>query len=308
MNLEKSLRAFVSPAYDPTEIVAATDEEAVDLAHLNTDLRPGREVVPLFDEEYWPNSLTLRARLLPIPFQEEQRQTQAVFISNEISFQSTLFYGLTHQEGPLRHSCYAGVDVIYEGSGMVYQEGTPQPFTGWQVGDFQLKGLLEKQGVLYHKAFPVQHVSLLMCAQRHLGAGKWLITTHLKKKQGANEVPIFSYGGIYQHHLPLDHVIPLYATLAGANEQKTRVTLKSQKFWYDKGMKETQPVMLGDTTYAFHDLVNPEEIMSLGAAIAVGRVRVGLEIKGESKIYHSRRAQRMSQNDGLVEITFVATE
>src|SRR5262249_13272618 len=159
-----------------------------------------------------------------------------------------------HQEGQLLDNCYAGIDLVYTGTGHLLQETILLYFTGWHAGEFQLKTRSEKRDLIYHKPFPTQHPQNLVCTQQHTDAGKWLITTHLKKPLKANEVPIFSYGGVYQPALSLDSVMPVYATLAGSSDRATRVTIRSQKFWHEKGVLETQPVQLGDTIYSFHDL------------------------------------------------------
>lgn len=308
MNFEKSIRALISPAYDPTDPIAATDEEAVDLAELNTDVRPGRIVWSVIEETDWPNSLSLRICLVPVAFSDHHRAITATFASNETVFASTMLYDASHQEGKLLDHCYAGIDLMYEGTGSLVQEETPQFFSGWQVGEYQIKPLQAKPGLLYHKAFPTQTAASLMCTQQHQGSGQWLTSTHLQKNLRVNEIPIFSYGGVYQKDLSIDLVMPLYATLAGTSDYKTRVTLKSQKFWHDKGVYENRSVQVDDTVYTFHDPISGEEELSLGAAILKGAVRILLEREGEHKIYRSRCYQNIRDQHETLEITFIATE
>jgi hypothetical protein len=304
MTLEKSFRALVSPAYEPIDPVATTDEEALDLAQLNTDSRQGLENFSVLGIDTWPNSLTLRVRLLPVPFSQKMRQIMAQFVSNEKTFTPTLFYDGSHQEGNLLNNCYTGIDLIYEGTGSLEHENTSQFFSGWGVGEYRLN----TAELIYHKPFPTQLAAPLLFNQQHLGAGKWSMTTHHQNQPKVNEIAIFSYGGVYQPHLTFDLVMPIYATLAGTNDLQTRVTLRSQKFWHDKGILETQSVKVEDTTYAFHDPIAEEARMNLGAVLAGGRVKVCLEREGEQKEYQSRRYQNIPGHQGIVDITFVTTE
>jgi hypothetical protein len=292
MSLEKSLRALMGPAYDPTDPIAATDDEATDKALLTTEDRTGQDIVPIFEDEFWPRNLSLRVRLNPIPFSVDQHQLTSSFVANDTTCAETLFYARVHQEGQLVDSCFAGIDLVYAGQSLEYD-------------GFRLRFLHDKAGVIYHKAFPVQRAPSVMCKQQHKGAGQWSITTHRQQPFKDNEVPIFAYGGIYQPNLPLESLVPVYATIAASADQKTQVTLKSQKFWYEKGVFETQSTQLGDTIYSFHDPCPETETQSLATLIHNGTVKITLEHEDERKIYKSVRYQSLQ---GLIDMTFIPTD
>lgn len=295
MSFQKYVRTFAAQSYDPAELVAATDEEATELAHLDTNLQKSIDIEPNFAMVTWPTSIKLRVRLFPIPFTREERTTQALFISNEVNYQKVPFY---------EHlNCYAALNLVYEGKGCATYEKDQQIFSGNHMGDLALK--IGEANLIYCKPFPQQTALQLICQQRHLGAAKWAITTHQMKEEKINTIPIFSCGGYFQPHQALENYIPLYATLSSTNDLKTQVVIKSQQFWHEKKIFETQGGKLGENHYYFHDPISTEESLSLSAALAAGYARIRLIDEDDERIYKSFGYVYSSLAQETVDITFI---
>ena len=306
MYFRKSLRALTGHTYDPADFIAPTDEEAFELGYLDTSKQQGSSVEPLFHEVAWPDSFVLRVHLAPVSLATEAQQVNAQYTSNDVAYQKVPFYDAGFLQGSLANNCYAAVELIYEGTGFYIPERERQIFKGFQFGEFAWNSLQkEKPALIYRKPFPMQTVPELICTHRHQGAGKWMIETHQVKERQVNEMPIFAYGGYYQLQQPLEKCVPIYATLSSSAEQKTLVLLKSQQYWHEKRVFEAQPGRLGETTYYFHDSMNPEEILSLSAAIASGCAQVCLEQDDEKKLYKSFRYEHTSIGRDTIDITFI---
>jgi hypothetical protein len=291
MILERSLRSLMGKPYDPEELVLPTDEEALDLADLDTAVRGAHEAIPVIGEAGWPESVILPVRLMPVDFSQEIRQVSASYIANNLEHQSVFIYALQGGQGALEYNCCAGVDFLYEGT---------------DIADFAVTSVSGDTRVLYRKLFPMPKETRLKQVQRHVGGGKWVISTH-QKPEKKDEIPIFAYGGIYQSHMQLEQCVPVYATLQGSTDLKTLVVLKSQRFWHEKGVLEGRPARVGENTYYFHDSISKEESLSVSEAICNGYVRLVLEDKEnkeERKIYHSKSYVKNNQGNDMIDLTF----
>lgn len=308
MAIESALRARQVISYTKGEKVFF-GEEIYEEGILSTKQRQGNIKVQFQGTAHFPQTLVLRARLVPVPFQTltsqaEDYPTQVQYMNNSQAKNTISFYALSSAyagfEALAQSSWYKAVELRYQHYGL--QDG--KPFQGSHIRQ-NLQIILDANKVIYRKDFHFQTKNRLIQRYVIVTQDHWVVTD----AHGTNVIngtPLMAYGGFYRSGITIDKIGPVFAVIA-CHSDFTDLRLFSLSALKEKGVMPPYGGKCGASQWYFADKLPRSFLLPLSASLQEGFAEVVLEDQTtkETCRYISKNYTYVGAGYTEIDITFV---